>query len=388
MSTASPSPDAIPPNALDTPPTAAAPVQLGHTPFHQIHVELGAKMVLFAGYHMPVQYPTGITAEHNAVRNGCGLFDVSHMGEFVVRGSGAVDFVNRVTTNDVAALEIGQAHYSTILSERGTIEDDCLVYRAADMLMMVVNASNREKDLKLVERYVDDYNMQLDDMSDEMALLALQGPRAQEVLQPLTELDLTTVGYYRFAVAAVAGIEEVIVSRTGYTGEDGFELYFDATEGEPMWRALTASGNVTPCGLGARDTLRLEAGLALYGNDLDDTVTPLEAGLGWLVKLKKGEFVGRDALVRQKDIGVPRRLVGFTTKERAIPRHGMPVFAGGENVGEVCSGTMSPTLGIPIGTTYLPTGRAKEGAKFEFEVRGRRVPATVTKLPFYKRESR
>ncbi|HEX6252032.1 MAG TPA: glycine cleavage system aminomethyltransferase GcvT [Gemmatimonadaceae bacterium] len=382
------SPDQVPPNALDTPPTAATPVQLGHTPFHQIHVELGAKMVPFAGYHMPVQYPSGITAEHNAVRTGCGLFDVSHMGEFVVHGTDAVDFVNRVTTNDVAALEVGQAHYSTILNERGTIEDDCLVYRAADSVMMVVNASNRQKDLQRVQRYVDDYNMRLDDVSDAMALLALQGPRAQEVLQPLTELDLTTVGYYRFAVATVAGIDDVIVSRTGYTGEDGFELYFDATEGEPMWRALAASGSVTPCGLGARDTLRLEAGLALYGNDLDDTVTPLEAGLGWLVKLKKGEFAGRDALVRQRDVGVPRRLVGFTTKERAIPRHGMPVFSRGENVGEVCSGTMSPTLGIPIGTTYLPTGSAKDGTEFEFEVRGRRVPATVTKLPFYKREGR
>lgn len=376
------------PNALDTPPTAAKPVQLGYTPFHQIHVELGAKMVIFAGYHMPVQYPTGITAEHSAVRNGCGLFDVSHMGEFMVHGTDAVKFVNRVTTNDVAALEVGQAHYSTILNERGTIEDDCLVYRAADSVMMVVNASNRHKDLHRVQQHGDDYNMRLEDVSDAMALLALQGPRAQEILQPLTELDLTTVGYYRFGVATVAGIEDVIVSRTGYTGEDGFELYFDATEGEPMWRALTASGSVTPCGLGARDTLRLEAGLALYGNDLDDTVTPLEAGLSWLVKLKKGEFVGRDALVRQKDIGVPRRLVGFTTKERAIPRHGMPVFSGGENVGEVCSGTMSPTLGIPIGTTYLPTDRAKEGSEFEFETRGRRVPARVTKLPFYKRESR
>ncbi|CAN5164453.1 glycine cleavage system aminomethyltransferase GcvT [soil metagenome] len=388
MSTASPSPDASPPNALDTPPTAEPPQQLGYTPFHAIHVELGAKMVPFAGSHMPVQYPTGITAEHKAVRTGCGLFDVSHMGEFVVRGPGAVDFVNRVTTNDVAALEVGQAHYSMILNDRGTIEDDCLVYRAADMVMIVVNASNRQKDLTRIHRYEDDYNMRLDDMSDEMALLALQGPRAEEVLQPLTDLDLTTVGYYRFAVATVAGIEDVIVSRTGYTGEDGFELYFDATEGEPMWRALTASGSVTPCGLGARDTLRLEAGLTLYGNDIDDTVTPLEAGLGWVVKLKKGEFVGREALVRQKDIGVPRRLVGFTTKERVIPRYGMPVFSKGEKVSEVCSGTMSPTLGIPIGTTYLPTDRAKEGTRFEFEVRGRSAAATVTTLPFYKREGR
>jgi aminomethyltransferase len=382
------SPDAIPPNALDTPPTADPRPTLGFTPFHQVHMELGAKMVPFAGYHMPVQYATGITAEHNAVRTGCGLFDVSHMGQFVLTGRGRVDFANYVTTNDVAALEVGQAHYSTILNNRGTIEDDCLVYRAADSLMMVVNASNRAKDLDRVNLNVDDYNAFIEDMSDAMALLALQGPRAQAVLQPLTDLDLASIGYYRFAVGTVAGVDDVIVSRTGYTGEDGFELYFDALEGEGMWRALTAGGNVTPCGLGARDTLRLEAGLTLYGNDIDDTVTPLEAGLGWLVKLKKGEFVGREALVRQREIGVPRRLVGFTTKERVIPRHGMPVFWKGENVGDVCSGTMSPTLGIPIGTTYLPTDGAREGAEFEFEVRGRRVPATVMKLPFYKRESR
>jgi aminomethyltransferase len=373
------------PNALDTPPTAETPQELGYTPFHDLHLELGAKMVPFAGYHMPVQYPSGITAEHNAVRKGCGLFDVSHMGQFVARGAGAVDFVNRVTTNDVAALDVGQAQYSTMLNERGTIEDDCLVYRAADMLMVVVNASNREKDLRLVQRYVDDYNMRLDDVTEVMSLLALQGPRAEEVLQPLTELDLTTVGYYRFGITTVADVPDVIVSRTGYTGEDGFELYFDATDAERMWRALMAGGQVTPCGLGARDTLRLEAGLALYGNDIDDTVTPLEAGLGWIVKLKKGEFVGREALARQKDVGVPRRLVGFTTMERVIPRHGMPVFSRGEKVSEVCSGTMSPTLAIPIGTTYLPTQRAKEGTEFEFEARGRRIAATVTKLPFYRR---
>jgi aminomethyltransferase len=386
MSTASP--DAVPPNALDTPPTADQTTALNFTPFHSLHIELGAKMVPFAGYHMPVQYPTGITAEHQAVRQRCGLFDVSHMGEFMIRGAGAIDFVNRVTTNDVAALEVGQAHYSTILNERGTIEDDCLVYRAGDAMMMVVNASNRAKDLRVVERYVDDYNMTLQDVSDDLALLALQGPLAQSVLQAHTTVQLAEIGYYRFTIGEVAGVEDVIISRTGYTGEDGFELYFEAAGAARVWGALTSSSDVTPCGLGARDTLRLEAGLALYGNDIDDTVTPLEAGLSWLVKLGKGEFVGRDALVRQKQAGVPRRLVGFTTDERAIPRHGMPVFSAGEHVSAVCSGTMSPTLGVPIGTTYLPSQRSKEGTGFEFEARGRRVAASVVRLPFYKRPGR
>lgn len=375
------------PNALDTPPTGDAP-PLAFTPFHQFHVELGAKMVPFAGYQMPVHYRGGITAEHQAVRTSCGLFDVSHMGEFVMHGRGCIGFANFVTTNDVSALEVGQAHYSTILNNRGTIDDDCLVYRAADSLMMVVNASNRQKDLARLGQNVDNYNVFLEDVTDTMALLALQGPRAQEVLEPLCDTDLTAIGYYRFAVGTVAGVEDVIVSRTGYTGEDGFELYFDAQAAGEMWRALAANPAVTPCGLGARDTLRLEAGLALYGNDIDDTVTPLEAGLGWLVKFDKGEFVGRDLLARQKERGVPRRLVGFTTDERVIPRHGMPVFSDGEKVSEVCSGTMSPTLGIPVGTTYLPTARAKEGTKFEFEARGRRVPARVVKLPFYKRSGR
>lgn len=382
-------PDSVPgPSALETPPTANAEPPLVFTPFHSIHLELNAKMVSFAGHAMPVQYPTGITAEHNAVRTGCGLFDVSHMGEFVIRGSGATDFADYVTSNDVGSLEAGQAHYSTILNNRGTIEDDCLVYRAADYLLIVVNASNRRKDWARLALNVDDYNAELEDVSNTIALLALQGPLAQEILQPLTDLDLSRIGYYRFDVGTVAGVTEVIVSRTGYTGEDGFELYFDGADGETVWRALTESGRVTPCGLGARDTLRLEAGLALYGNDIDDTVTPLEAGLGWLVKFDKGDFVGRDALVRQRQAGVPRKLVGFTTNERAIPRHGYPVFLNGKDVGSVGSGTMSPTLGRPIGTTYLPTANAKEKTEFEFEARGRRVAATVVKMPFYKRERR
>jgi len=360
---------------------------LQRTPFHEIHVALGAKIVPFAGYEMPVQYPTGITAEHKAVRERCGLFDVSHMGEFVVRGPQAVQFVSHLTTNDVAALDVGQIHYSTILNERGTIEDDCLVYRMPDRVMIVVNASNRQKDWEHLSRYRSRFDATMDDVSDDIALLALQGPRAQEILRPLTDADLPSISYYRFVEATVAG-HPCIVSRTGYTGEDGFELYHDAQHGPDIWNALMGSGGVTPCGLGARDTLRLEAGLALYGNDIDDTVTPLEAALGWLVKLQKGDFVGRDALVRQKEQGVPRRLVGFTCTERAIPRHGYPVLYDGQPTDIVRSGTMSPTLGTAIGTTYLPTAAAKEGTTFEIDVRGKRVGAKVVKMPFYKRTAR
>jgi aminomethyltransferase len=339
--------------------------------------------VPFAGYEMPVQYRGGITAEHRAVREACGVFDVSHMGEFIVTGPDAVAFVNRVTTNDVAKLAVGQAHYSTFLNERGTIEDDCLVYRMADRLMIVVNASNREKDLAHVLRHRDGFDASVEDRSDDYALLAVQGPKAEAALQPLTEIDLPAVQYYWFAEGSVAGVSG-IVSRTGYTGEDGFELYVPAADAPRLWDALMATGQITPCGLGARDTLRLEMGMALYGNDIDDTVTPYEANLAWLVKLAKGDFVGKPALEAQKAAGVPRRLVGFTVAERSIPRHGYPVLVDGAPSGVVCSGTMSPTLGIAIGTCYVPAAHAAPGTAIEIDVRGRRVAATVTKPPFYK----
>jgi aminomethyltransferase len=357
---------------------------LQRTPFYDLHVALAAKLVPFAGFEMPVQYPSGITAEHKSVRERCGVFDVSHMGEFVVRGPQALEFTSFVTTNDVASLNVGQIHYSTILNDRGTIEDDCLVYRMPDRVMIVVNASNREKDLAHISRHLSRFDASLDDVSDDIALLALQGPLAERILAPLTKADLPSIGYYHFAETTVAGAP-CIVSRTGYTGEDGFELYHDAQHAIQIWNALMDGGRVTPCGLGARDTLRLEAGLALYGNDIDDSTTPLEAGLGWLVKLHKGDFVGRDALVRQREQGIPRRLVGFTCTERAIPRHGYGVLFAGQPTDLVRSGTMSPTLGVPIGTTYLPLHGAKEGTTFEVDVRGKRVGAKVVKLPFYKR---
>jgi len=361
---------------------------LKRTPLYDTHVALGAKMVPFAGFEMPVQYPTGITAEHKAVREKAGVFDVSHMGEFIVRGPQAVEFVNFVTTNDVASLKPGQAQYSTILREDGTIVDDCLVYRSDNRVLMVVNGSNVEKDFAHISQYVGKFDVTLEDISDDIALLALQGPQAQRILQQHTDTDLSQIKYYEHQMGTVAGVERVYISRTGYTGEDGFELYFPAEHGPEMWNALTKSGEVTPAGLGSRDSLRLEMGMALYGNDIDDTTTPLEAGLSWLVKFKKGDFVGRDALLKQKEQGVPRKLVGFTTSERSFPRHGYPVFVNGAPSGEVRSGTISPTLGIPIGTAYVPPASASEGSTLEIEIRGKRIPATVVKMPFYKKGSR
>ena len=350
-------------------------------------------MVPFAGYSMPVTYPNGLIAEHNAVRKACGLFDVSHMGEFIIRGPDAVAFVNRVTTNDVAKLAVGQIHYSSILNDRGTFEDDCLVYRFADHLMMVVNASNAAKDLAHIKRELPKFNATLEDVSDATALLAVQGPKAEQVLKPLVSDSglwslVSGLQYYHFTSGTVAGIANVVVSRTGYTGEDGFELYFDVKHAATMWNALMATNAITPCGLGCRDTLRLEMGMALYGNDIDDTVTPLEAGLGWIVKLPKGEFVGKPVLEKQKAAGVSKKLVGFTLAERgAIPRHGYPVFVDGAPSGTVCSGTMSPSLGVAIGTCYVPAARAAEGSTLEVEIRGKRVTGTVVRFPFYKAAS-
>jgi len=381
--------DASPGRQEDHRGSSLVPAQpLKRTPLYDVHAALGAKIVPFAGFEMPVQYPTGITAEHKAVREKAGLFDVSHMGEFMIRGPQAVDFVNYITTNDVAALKPGEAQYSTILREDGTIVDDCLVYRAEDCVIMVVNGSNIDKDFAHVSRFLSKFpDATLENISDEIALLALQGPEAARILQQHTDTDLSQIKYYEHRFGKVAGVDAYI-SRTGYTGEDGFELYFDAGDAVKIWKALTASGEVTPAGLGARDSLRLEMGMALYGNDLDDTTTPLEASLGWLVKMKKGDFVGRDALAKQKEQGLKRKLVGFTTPERSFPRHGYPVFAKGKPSGEVRSGTMSPTLGIPIGTAYVPLESAAEGSPLEIEIRGKRVPAVVQKMPFYRNGSR
>jgi aminomethyltransferase len=373
---------------------APAADTLRRTPLADVHVALGAKMVPFAGYLMPVQYPGGITAEHTAVRERCGLFDVSHMGEFEIRGPDAVAFAAYVTSNDVEALAVGQVQYSTILNPRGTIEDDCLVYRFADRVMLVVNASNRDKDWRVLQSTLASvgptvrsgstpgFDCTLTDISDAIALLALQGPDAQRILQPLTSTELGPIRYYWFVEAVVAGVP-LVLSRTGYTGEDGFELYVAADHAVALWRALMQSGGVTPAGLGARDTLRLEMGMALYGHEIDDTTTPLEANLAWVVKLQKPDFVGRDALVAQKAAGLVRKLVGFTTAGRAFPRQGYPVYHAGLACGQVCSGTVSPTLGVGIGTCYLPKDAATPGTEMEIEVRGKRVGATVVRVPFY-----
>ncbi|HEY5492246.1 MAG TPA: glycine cleavage system aminomethyltransferase GcvT [Gemmatimonadaceae bacterium] len=357
------------------------------TPFYAEHVALGAKMVPFAGFEMPVQYPSGITAEHNAVRTACGLFDVSHMGEFLITGPQALEFVTYVTSNNVAALAIGQVHYSGILYENGTFVDDCLVYRYADHIMMVVNASNKDKDFAHISKYVGKFNCKLEDISDRIALLALQGPNAQKILQKLTKTDLEPIKYYHFTEGKVAGVGPMVISRTGYTGEDGFELYHDIKDAKVVWDAIMASGEVTPVGLGCRDSLRLEMGMALYGNDIDDTVTPLEANLGWLVKFKKGDFVGKAALEKQKAAGIPRKLVGFTIEGKAFPRHGYPVFVNGAPSGLVCSGTMSPSLQVALGTCYVPTAHAVVGNSIEIDCRGKRVKATICEMPFWTHAS-
>ncbi len=359
-------------------------IALRRTPLYDAHVALGARLVPFAGWEMPVQYPAGISAEHRAVREACGMFDVSHMGEVVVRGPDAVAFVNHVTSNDVSALAVGQIHYSTLLTERATIVDDLLVYRYPDHLFLVINAGNREADLAHLRAHLAGFDATLEDVSDAYALIAVQGPNAPAIVQRFTDAALSEIKYYRFVDGVVAGVP-AIISRTGYTGELGFELYVPWEQARVVWDALMGTGEVSPCGLGARDTLRLEAGMALYGHELDIDTTPLEAGLSWLVKLGKPDFLGKDVLMRQHEDGVERRLVGFTFDERAIPRHGMPVWYGDLQVGTVCSGTMSPTLGTPVGTCYLPAAAAVEGTVFAVDIRGRQVPARVVAMPFYKR---
>jgi aminomethyltransferase len=359
---------------------------LKRTPFYDLHVAAGAKMVPFAGFEMPVQYPEGITAEHLTVRRGAGLFDVTHMGEFEVTGKDALAFVSFVTSNDPGALAVGQVQYSCFMHETGGIVDDCLVYRFSDKMMLVVNASNTAKDWAHVNRYAGRFDVKVADRSDDTALLALQGPRSQAVLQPLAPaVNLDALGYYHFTEGEVAG-GRCVISRTGYTGEDGFELYHAPADAVRLWRAiLTPGGEVKPVGLGSRDSLRLEMAYPLYGNDIDDETTPLDAGLGWIVKLKKGDCVGKAALEAQKARGVSRRLAGFILKERGFPRHGYPVWVNGERSGEVRSGIVSPSLGEPIGTAYLPVGLAKPGTRFEVEIRGKRLPAEAVETPFWKR---
>jgi len=356
---------------------------LQRTPLFDIHRALGAKMVPFAGWEMPVQYPAGILAEHRAVREAVGIFDVCHMGEFEITGPDRNALVNRVTTNDVSILEAGHVQYSCFLNGQGGIVDDCTVYRFEDKVMLVVNAANIEKDWNHILAQKHGANVRLRNISAEVGLLALQGPQAEALLQSATDSHLRDIGYYRFAVGRVAGAG-CFISRTGYTGEDGFELYCRLQDTGTIWGALTGPGKAQPIGLGARDTLRLEVGYALYGNDIDDSTTPLEAGLGWITRLDKGApFMGETALKVQRIAGVSRKLVGFRMVGRGIPRHGMPVYVDGLAVDQVRSGTMSPSLGYAIGTTYLPVARCSVGSRFHVDIRGEQVEAEVVRRPFY-----
>lgn len=362
---------------------------LRRTPLHAEHLAHGGKLVPFAGYEMPVHYSTGITAEHHAVRRAAGLFDVSHMGELEVRGERARDFVQAVTTNDIDRIEVGQAQYSTLLAENGTMLDDLLIYRFLDHYLLVVNASNRARDLEWILRFAGRFGVEVRDRSDEVALLAVQGPHAAEIVAAITDAKLAEIGYYHFVEGNVDG-RPAIISRTGYTGEDGFELYLANEDAAPVWRKLLEIGTplgLIPAGLGSRDSLRLEMGYALYGNDLDESRTPLEAGLGWVVKLDKGDFVGREALVRQKEGGVAEKLVGFRLLERGFPRHGYPVQIDGEPAGTVTSGVLSPSTGEGVGMAYLPAGSAKPGTRIEVVIRGQPIPAEVVRPPFYTRGS-
>ena len=358
---------------------------LQRTPLYDRHVAAEAKIVPFAGFEMPVQYRTGITAEHRAVREAAGLFDVSHMGEFVVRGPQALDLVQHVSVNDAAQIEVGQAQYSAMCLENGCVVDDLLVYRFADRYMLVVNASNLGKDWNWIEGHAQAFECGLEDVSQDTGLLALQGPAAREILRPLAGIDIDDVKYYRFAEGEVAGVPAVI-SGTGYTGEDGFELYVGANDAPALWDALMEAGadaGLMPVGLGARDSLRLEMGYALYGNDLDEQHTTLESGLGWVTKMNKGDFVGREALAAQRESGVARRLVGMRLEGRGFPRPGHDIVHEGEVVGTVTSGTVSPSLGSGIAMGYVPVELAKPDTRLQIDLRGRPVDALVQRPPFY-----
>ena len=362
---------------------------LKKTPLHAAHLAAGARMVPFGGWDMPVQY-TGIMEEHRAVRTRAGLFDVSHMGEVDFAGPGALALAQRLVTNDVARLAQGQALYTPMCTPDGGIIDDLLVYRlGADHLMLVLNAANTAEDLAWIRQHAS-ADVRINDRSEEIALLALQGPRAQEILQSQTRAPLGDIRYYWFLDRVEVAGRRAIVSRTGYTGEDGFEIYLDARDAVHVWEALLRAGaplGLLPAGLGARDTLRLEAGLLLHGNDMDKSVTPLEVGYGWTVKLDKGDFIGAEALGRQKREGVARRLVGFTLTDRVIARHGFPIHHEGETVGRVTSGSFAPTLQQSIGLGLITAAYARPGGRLAVEIRGRDVGGAVTKLPFYKRTS-
>ncbi len=357
-----------------------------NTALTHIHESLGAKMVPFAGYMMPVQYE-GINIEHETVRNGVGVFDVSHMGEFYLKGKNALALIQKVTSNDASVLFDGKIQYSCLPNNDGGIVDDLLVYRISEELyFLVVNASNIEKDWNWISKH-NDLGVEMTNVSDEISLLAVQGPDATKALQSLTDIDLSAMEYYTVKIGTFAGIKDVIVSATGYTGSGGFEIYFKNKDAEHVWNAVFKAGEkygIKPIGLAARDTLRLEMGFCLYGNDINDTTSPIEAGLGWITKFTK-DFTNSEALKKQKAEGVSKKLVAFEIVEKAVPRHDYEIVnEAGENIGVVTSGTMSPSLKKGIGMGYVKTAYAKLGTQIFIQIRNKAIPAIVVKLPFYK----
>ncbi len=361
------------------------------TPLHEEHVRLGARMIPFAGYTMPVQYRSGIQAEHRVVRRSAGLFDVSHMGEVWIEGPEALALVQHVTVNDASILEPGRAQYSALCREDGGVLDDLIVYRVPEGgFLLVENAVNRKRDVQWIREHQRRFDATVEDRSDETALVALQGPRAEEILAPFVDTDLRALGPSRVARAKVSGVT-ALVARTGYTGEDGFEIFLGPEDVVTVWRLLLASGErdgLRPVGLGARDTLRLEVGYLLYGNDLDEEHTALESGLGWIVKLDKGAFVGREALAREKELGTTRKLTGIVLEDTGFPRAGCPVVSEGEEVGVVTSGTMSPCLEAGIAMAYVPVELSAPDTPLWVRIRGRDVRGSVRPRPFYTRGSR
>lgn len=364
------------------------------TPLTEKHIALGAKMTEFAGYNMPISYAP-IKEEHQRVREKLGVFDVSHMGEFIIRGKEALDLIQKVTTNDASKLAIGDAQYTCFPNEKGGIVDDCIVYRLPEdrcaegekAFMLVVNASNIDKDWAWVNQH-NTFDTTLINISDQTALLAVQGPLAIKAMQPLTDVDLSGMKFYTFTKGTFAGIDNVIISATGYTGSGGFELYVDNQQAPELWEAVLEAGaahGIAPIGLGARDTLRLEMGYCLYGNDIDDTTSPIEARLGWITKIHKGDFIGRDIFARQKEEGVNRRLVGLIMPDsRRVPRQGYALTdEAGAPIGHVTSGTMSPSLGYPVGMGYVQKGFTKAGTAVMVTIGKKRLPAQVAKPPFY-----
>ena len=358
------------------------------TPFTDVHIELGAKMHEFAGYNMPIEY-TGILDEHTTVCNAVGVFDVSHMGEFWINGPKALELIQKITSNDASKLKVGKIQYTSFINEKGGIIDDFLLYHMEEeKYMLVVNAANIQKDWEWCEKQ-NTMGAILENASERTALLAVQGPKATEVLQKLTETDLSSIPYYAFEYGTLAGVENVVISNTGYTGAGGFELYFYPNHGEQIWHAIFEAGKefgIKPAGLGARDTLRLEMGFNLYGNDMTEQTSPLEAGLGWITKFTEGnDFVGRDALEKQKTEGVTRKLCAFTLSERGIPRQGYEIVnSDDEVIGEVTSGTMSPMIKIGIGMGYVKPEYTKVGTEIFIKVRNRNLKVEVVKPPFRK----